>query len=103
MLTVTSSLVPKGETIAFVPQAPLFEVELFEIISEECVFDGFEDDTYVLCVCGAGVVCVKGFLMPHVVLLVHLQDELFRRFGITLRPCEGQNQSQSVYLEEITL
>lgn len=67
----------------------LFKVELFKVIPEKCILDGFEDDPDVLCVSSTGEVCVKGFMMPSVLLHIHVQDELFRSFGITLRSCGG--------------
>lgn len=86
------------------PTTSLSEVELVKVILKECVFDGFEDDPDVLCVRGTGVVGVKVRVAPAVLLLVHLQDELFRRFSIAPRPCggeSGQCERESVYFEEV--
>lgn len=90
-----------NETHLFVLQPSLFQVEVMQVVDEECVFDGFEDDPDVLRVCGAGEVCVKGFVALTVVLLEHLQDELLRWFGVALRPCggeSGQSQREPVVL-----
>ena len=84
-----------NETHLFVLQPSLLQVEVMQVVDEERVFDGFEDDPDVLRVCGAGEVCVKGFVALAVVLLEHLQDELLRWFGVALRPCGGESgQSQ---------
>lgn len=73
------------------PTSSLFEVELFQVVSEERVSDGFEDHPDILCVRGAGEMCVKGFVAPAVQIPVHLQDEVSRSFGVTLRPCGGEH------------
>lgn len=77
-----------------------------KVIDEECIFDRSEDDPDVLRVRGTGEVCVKGFLAIAVLILVHLQDELFRRLAVAPRPCgdeSGHNERESVFFSrEIT-
>lgn len=75
-----------------VPQPLLLEVEGVQVIDEERVLDGFEDDADVLRVRGAGEVWVHGFVAPAMKLLVQLQDELLGGIGVTLRPCGDQKK-----------
>lgn len=67
-----------------------FQVEPFQVVHEESIFDGPEDHADALGVRGTGVVFVKGLGMPAVPLHVHLQDEFLCGNDITLRPC-GSN------------
>ena len=63
----------------------LYQVELFKIMLQNGVFDGYKDKADVLCIRGAGEVGVDFPILVWVLFLVHLQDELLRCFSILLR------------------
>lgn len=65
---------------------PSFQVEVFEVLDEERVLDGLEDERDVLGVRGTGEVRVERFLALLVQILVKLQEEFLRSFSVALRP-----------------
>lgn len=64
-----------------------FQVEGFEVLDEERVLDGLENERDVFGVRGAGEMRVERFLSPHVQILVQLEEELLRSFRVALRAC----------------
>lgn len=54
----------------------LNQVELFEVESEDGVFNSCEDQADVLCVGGTREVRVDGFVFVFVLLHVHLKNKL---------------------------
>lgn len=65
------------------------QVELLQVVSEDGVFDGHEDEADVFCVRGAGEVRVHLLVLVRVLILVHFQDEFLSRFRILLRSCNS--------------
>lgn len=62
-----------------------FQVEVSEVLDEERVLDGLEDERDVLGVGGAGEVRVERLLAFHVQVLVQLEEEFLCGFSVALR------------------
>lgn len=75
------------------PSCPQFsyQIELFQVVSEDGVLDDHKDEADVFCVCGAGEVRVQLLVLVRVLFLVHFQDELLGRFRILLRSCNSKS------------
>lgn len=74
------------------------QVELLQVVSEDGVFDGHEDEADVFRVCGAGKVRVQCLVLVRVLFLVHFQDEFLSCCCILLRSCKsGSIIFQHVY------
>ena len=65
------------------------QIELLQVVSEDGVFDGHEDEADVFCVCSAGEVRVQGLVLVRVLFLVHFQDEFLSSCWILLRSCDS--------------
>lgn len=65
----------------------LHQVELLQVVPQDGVLDGHEDEADVLGVGGAGEVGVQRLVLVRVLLLVHFQDEFLSRVWILLRSC----------------
>lgn len=68
----------------------LHQIELLQVVSEDGVFDGHEDEADVFRVRGAGEVRVQRLVLVRVLFLVHFQDEFLSCSGILLRPCKSR-------------
>lgn len=72
----------------------LHQIELLQVVSEDGVFDGHEDEADVFRVRGAGEVRVQRLVLFRVLFLVHFQDEFLSCSGILLRSCKSRSLFQ---------
>lgn len=72
----------------------LHQIELLQVVSEDGVFDGHEDEADVFRVRGAGEVRVQRLVLFRVLFLVHFQDEFLSCSGILLRSCKTRSLFQ---------
>lgn len=76
------------------PSSSLHQIELLQVVSEDGVFDGHEDEADVFRVRGAGEVRVQRLVLFRVLFLVHFQDEFLGGSGILLWSCKSRSLFQ---------
>lgn len=91
MALLASSLLPSAVLLLLLF---LHQIELLQVVSEDGVFDGHEDEADVFRVRGAGEVRVQRLVLFRVLFLVHFQDEFLSCSGILLRSCKSRSLFQ---------